>query len=178
MDGLDGRQAAVRTDELNTSVVHDHIVTWTEYPLALVLDLEIEGPVRQRFGSDVDTTLSDRIGFDVLEPIVHDLGSIEVDDSGTGQGQPFKAGEQGLLEGTRFFGLRHNLAESGDGDFQRLILEINGERREDRQHDCFVRERGFNQTCNCRAGGFAADYFEHVWEFCPIWDNILDRGKF
>lgn len=84
MDGLAGRQAAVWTDELNTGLVHDNIVTWTVYSLALVLDLELEGPVRQRLGSDIDATLSDRIGFDVFEPIVHDLGCVEVDDSGTG----------------------------------------------------------------------------------------------
>lgn len=72
-------------DELCAVAVHNHIVTGTEYPFTLVSNLELEGPVRERLGLNIDPDLADRIGSDVLEPVRHDFGSVEVDGASASQ---------------------------------------------------------------------------------------------
>lgn len=111
-------------------------MTRAEGPLALILDFKLEGPGIEGLHTDVDATLPDRIGPDVLEPICDDLGRVEVDDFGTGQGHLFEAGDERLLCEVGIISLSHYLAEFGDGELKRLILKVDREGRVDRYHDC------------------------------------------
>lgn len=147
---------------MNALSVQDHGVAWAVTPFSLVLNIQFEGPSVEGLRADIDAALPNRIGPDVLEAIVDDLDRIEVDNSRTSKSHFFETGKQRLLKSAGLFCFGHDRAEFGDGDFQRLVLEVESECREDCQNDGLVRERGFDKSRQSPNARLNAGDLEHV----------------